>query len=258
MVKYHLMSFNVNGVRAAAKKGFVEWMQNASPDVLSIQETKAHPEQLDDGLREPAGYVSHWHSAERKGYSGVATYSKTKPLSVTKGGIAIEESAKEGRILMSEFPEFTFIGVYFPNGKRDETRLRFKMQFYEQFTQLCNEMREDGRKLVVCGDVNTAHKPIDLARPKANEKISGFLPEERKWIDSFLATGFVDAFRVFNQQAENYTWWSVRTRAKERNVGWRIDYFFITEDLLPNLKSASIMRDVSLSDHCPIDIVLEF
>ena len=260
LVKYRIFSFNVNGIRAATRKGFLDWLQKEKADIVAIQETKAHPDQLDDNLRNPDGYEAYWHSADRKGYSGVATFTRVKPQFVSTGGLSSPELIKEGRILRTDFPEFTLFNVYFPNGKKDQERLDFKMKFYAEFKEMCQKLLDEGKSIVVCGDVNTAHTEIDLARPKANEKISGFLPIERAWIDEFLKIGFKDAFRELHKdETGHYTWWSMRARgARERNVGWRIDYFFISDDLMQNLKSASIYPDVKLSDHCPLDIVLEF
>ena len=256
---YKLVSFNVNGIRAAAKKGVLDWIVKEDPDILGIQETKSHKHQLSEDIISPAKYHSYWHSAERKGYSGVALYTKKEPLSLIYGGMSDDELSKEGRVLVAEYPEFLFLTVYFPNGKMNKDRLDFKMRFYERFQEYCEELKENYKKpLVVCGDVNTAHKAIDLARPKANEKISGFLIEEREWIDRYLDSGFTDIFRELDESPDKYTWWSLRSRARDRNVGWRIDYFYISNELRKNVKSAGILSDVVYSDHCPISLELEF
>ena len=257
MKEVHLLSWNVNGIRSVKKKGFLEWLQRASPDVLCLQETKVQPEQVDDELRQPAGYETYWNAPkERKGYAGVAAFTKEKPLNV-RYGFSIEKFDIEGRVIITDYPGFSLYNIYFPNGKASPERLQFKMDFYNAFLDYVEPLRKKGDKLVICGDVNTAHTTIDLARPKANEKISGFLPQERVWIDKFLSRGFVDTFRQFTKEPNNYSWWDIKTGARERNVGWRIDYFYVTENLLPSLKNAFILTEVMGSDHCPVGITLE-
>jgi exodeoxyribonuclease-3 len=251
-----ILSWNVNGLRAAEKKGFREWLCSENPDILCIQEVKAFEGQLSDGIKYIEGYKSYFSCAERKGYSGVAIYSKEEPRSVGNG-FGIEEFDIEGRALIAEYDDFMLLNIYFPNGKASKERLEFKLKFYEEFLKYVVGLKDSGKKLVICGDVNTAHKEIDLARPKENEKTSGFLPEEREWIDRLIKSGFVDTLREFNKDAGSYTWWDLKTRARERNVGWRIDYFFISENLKDKLKSAFIMPEVYGSDHCPIGIELE-
>lgn len=250
---FRLLSWNVNGIRAIQKKGFLDWFKKENPDILCLQETKAQPDQLDDALKNIDGYESHFSSAEKKGYSGVVTYTKLKRINVQQG-IGVKKFDSEGRFIITEFDEFTLFNIYFPNGKASEERLEYKMEFYETFLKHCKKLLKEGKKIVVCGDVNTAHKEIDLARPKENSETSGFLPQEREWIDKFLAAGFVDTFRIFNQEAEQYTWWDMVTRARERNVGWRIDYFYISENLKDKITSAAIHQDVMGSDHCPVSI----
>ncbi|MEJ2506672.1 MAG: exodeoxyribonuclease III [Ignavibacteriaceae bacterium] len=252
-----LISWNVNGIRAAYKKGFLDWFKDTKPDILCIQETKAHPEQLTEDLLSVNGYKSFFSSAERKGYSGVVTYTKPEPVNVMNG-LGINKFDSEGRFIITEYKEFILFNIYFPNGKASKERLAYKMDFYETFLKHLKKLLKQGKKIVICGDVNTAHKEIDIARPKENSKISGFLPIEREWIDKFLDAGFIDTFRVFNQEPDNYTWWDMITRARDRNVGWRIDYFYISENLKKNLKSAFILSDVMGSDHCPIGIELKF
>ncbi|OIO07370.1 MAG: exodeoxyribonuclease III [Elusimicrobia bacterium CG1_02_63_36] len=255
---YRLISWNVNGIRAASKKGLLEWMPVSGGDVVCLQETKALPEQLSDEIRAVDGFRSSYHSAERKGYSGVAIYSKPEPVKV-ETALGVDEFDREGRVIAHHYPEFSLFNVYFPNGKARAERLDYKMRFYAWFLKLMGSYHKKGiENLVVCGDVNTAHKEIDLARPKENEKVSGFLPQERVWIDSFLAAGFIDSFREFESGGAHYTWWDQMTRARERNVGWRIDYFFVSQSLRKNLKSARIHPDVMGSDHCPIEVVLKF
>lgn len=257
MSTLRLISWNVNGIRAAYKKGLLDWFKKEKPDILCIQETKAHPEQLTEDLLSVDGYKSFFSSAEKKGYSGVVTYSRSEPVGV-KNGLGVKKFDSEGRFIITEYKEFFLFNIYFPNGKASKERLDYKMEFYETFLKHLKKLLKQGKKIVICGDVNTAHKEIDIARPKENEKISGFLPIERKWIDRFLGTGFIDTFRVFNQEPDNYTWWDMITRARERNVGWRIDYFYISENLRKNLKSAFILSNVMGSDHCPIGIELKF
>lgn len=257
MRSLRLISWNVNGIRAAYKKGLLDWFKKEKPDILCIQETKAHPEQLTDNLISVDNYKSFFSSAERKGYSGVVTYSKPEPINV-KSGLGIKKFDDEGRFIITEYKQFILFNIYFPNGKASKERLNYKMEFYETFLKHLKKLLKQRKKIVVCGDVNTAHKEIDIARPKENEKISGFLPIEREWIDRFLDAGFIDTFRVFNQEPDNYTWWDMITRARDRNVGWRIDYFYISENLGKNLKSAFILSDVMGSDHCPIGIELKF
>lgn len=252
-----LLSWNVNGIRAAYKKGLVEWIKKEKPDILCIQETKAMKEQLSDDLVNVNGYNSFFSSAEKKGYSGTATYTKVNPVKVVNG-IGIKKFDSEGRFLVTEFDEFVLFNIYFPNGKAKKERLQYKMDFYDSFLKHLKKLKKQGKKIVLCGDVNTAHKEIDLARPKENSKISGFLPEEREWIDKLLQAGFIDTFRMYNDKPDNYTWWDMMTRARDRNVGWRIDYFFISENLSSNLKSATILPDVMGSDHCPVGIELKF
>jgi exodeoxyribonuclease-3 len=256
--RYKLLCWNVNGIRAAAKKGFHAWLSREAADVVCLQETKAQKEQLEQELVEIEGYQSFWCSAERKGYSGVATYTKRPPDAV-RNGFGIPRFDAEGRVLVTEFPEFTLFNIYFPNGKRDQERLDYKLDFYESILKHWESLRKRKKRLVICGDYNTAHREIDIARPKENEKISGFLPIERAWMDRLIENGYVDVFRHQNPDLrDQYSWWDMMTRARERNVGWRIDYFFITEDLLPHARSAWISADTFGSDHCPVGLELEF
>jgi exodeoxyribonuclease-3 len=250
-------SWNVNGIGAAYKKGFLDWLQAASPDILAVQETKCHPDQLDDELRRPSGYHSYWAYAEKKGYSGVALYSKKKPLNVTIG-LGIPEFDREGRTIVADYGDYTLIAAYFPNGSRDHSRVPFKMYYKREFLAYCQALRAAGKSIVFCGDVNTAHKNIDLARPKQNQNTTGFLPQERAWIDDAVAAGYVDTYRAHYPDREGaYTWWSYIGKARSRNVGWRIDYFFVSQDLLPNIRSAAIHPEVQGSDHCPISLIMD-
>ena len=252
-----LFSWNVNGIRAVDKKGFYSWFMKESPDVLCLQEIKALPEQVPSHLRNAPGYYISWNSASsRKGYSGVVTYSKIKPLSV-ETGFGVEKFDSEGRVLISKFEGFTLFNIYFPNGKKNQERLDFKLDFYNTFLGYADNLKAEGENIVVCGDFNTAHKEIDLARPKENEKISGFLPVERAWIDTFIDHGYVDTFRYFNKELDQYSWWDFKTRARERNVGWRIDYFFVNQGFMKHVKNGFILQDVMGSDHCPVGIEIE-
>jgi len=251
-----ILSWNVNGIRAADRKGLFEWLKKEKPDILCLQEIKAMADQIPPHLKNTPGYHIFFNPAERKGYSGVATYSSQKPLSV-KTGFGIEKFDKEGRILITEFATFTLFNIYFPNGKKDDERLEYKLDFYDTFLAYVDNLKAEGKNIVVCGDFNTAHKEIDLAHPKENEKISGFLPVERAWIDTFIDHGYVDIFREFNKEPNQYSWWSMRTRARERNIGWRIDYFFTNKEFMKQIKNAYILQDVMGSDHCPIGIEIE-
>lgn len=248
-----ILSWNVNGIRAAQRKGFVDWFSREAPDVLCIQETKASPEQLAPELTAVEGYHTYFSTSERKGYSGVATYTRVPPQGVTFG-FGIEKFDLEGRVLQMDYGKFLMFNIYFPNGKSSAERLAYKMEFYDAFLEYVDQLRDTGKHIIVCGDVNTAHKEIDIARPKANEKISGFLPEERAWMDRWVSHGYVDTFRMFNQEPGQYTWWDARGGARERNVGWRIDYFFVDEGLKDKVKSAFILPHVMGSDHCPIGV----
>jgi exodeoxyribonuclease-3 len=252
-----LLCWNVNGVRAAAKKGLLEWLEKEAPDILCLQETKASPENLTKDLLEPLGYQTYWNYGERKGYSGVATFTKEKPLDVSNS-FGVPAFDTEGRIIVCKYQNFTLCNVYFPNGKQGAERLKYKLDFYDAFLNYLEPLRLRGEKIIFCGDVNTAHQEIDLARPKENSKISGFLPIERAWLDKLLSRGYVDTFRYFHKEANQYSWWDMKTGARARNVGWRIDYFIITENLLPDLEKAYIMPDVPGSDHCPIALELRF
>ena len=251
-----ILCWNVNGIRAIQKKGFLEWFAKESPDILCVQETKAHPSQLEASLLHPSGYDVYWSAAERKGYSGVATFTKRKPTTV-KTGFGVKRFDSEGRILLTEYLDFTLLNIYFPNGKASPERLRYKLDFYEETLRFVEKLKRQGQKVIICGDYNTAHKPIDLSRPRENEKISGFLPEERAWIDKWIEYGQIDIFREFCPLPDHYTWWDMKTMARERNVGWRIDYHFVTKDLMPKVTDAAILSDVPGSDHCPVSLELK-
>lgn len=253
-----LISWNVNGLRAVHKKGAWADVLALNADILLLQETKSEPLQLPDELRAPKGYHAFFNSSQkRKGYSGVALYSKTEPISVRydmEGELHLNE---EGRFIEAEFPDFTLYNVYFPNGGKGPERLAYKLEFYDAFLAHIEKERQKGKNIIFAGDINTAHEEIDLARPKENEQNTGFLPEERAWLDEVVGAGYVDTFRHFNPtKAGAYTYWDMKTRARDRNVGWRIDYFFVSPSLLSKLTRATIHTELQGSDHCPIAIEL--
>jgi len=251
-----LYSWNVNGIRAIEKKGFLDWLDEEQPDVVCIQETKAKVEQLSSALIEDHGYFTYWHSAERGGYSSVATFSKDEPHNI-QVGLGIERFDIEGRVLITEHDNFFLYNIYFPNGQKDEIRLNYKLDFYDELLPIINEQVDSGANVIVAGDWNTAHHPIDLARPKENQKISGFMPIERDKLDIYESHGWVDTFRHFNSEPNRYSWWSYRSGARPRNVGWRIDYFFVNEGLINELEDADIHDGVMGSDHCPVSLTLK-
>jgi exodeoxyribonuclease-3 len=256
-----LHSWNVNGIRSVEKKGFLQWLAKAAPDVLCVQETKARPEQLQEGLLRPADeagrpYFSYWASAKKAGYSGTAIYSLVKPLEVAPLGEA--EFDDEGRVLQAYYDGFVLICAYFPNSQEGGARLGYKLDFCAAIFARCNELVRQGQHVVICGDYNIAHTAIDLAHPKENEGNPGYLPEERAWMDAFTAGGYADTFRRQHPgETGCYSWWSYRTAARERNIGWRIDYHCVDEAFLPRVKSTAILAGVAGSDHCPIELVLE-
>lgn len=256
MTRIRIISWNVNGLRAAYRKGFLDWFMREQPDILCLQEIKATPDQLPRKLKNVYGYRSFFTPAQRRGYSGVALYTKITPSNLEEG-FGVDKFDTEGRIQIADFDDFLLYNIYFPNGKMSEERLRYKLEFYDAFLDHVNGMRDSGRNVIICGDLNTAHKEIDLARPKENSNVSGFLPVERAWIDKFIENGYVDTFRMFNKEGGQYTWWSYRTRARERNVGWRLDYFFVNEDFKDRVRDSWILSDVEGSDHCPIGLEVE-
>ncbi len=252
-----ILSWNVNGLRAIHKKGFLEWLEQEKPDILCIQETKLQESQIPDDIRNIKDLHIYFNSAERKGYSGVALFSKLKPRTISNG-FGIKKYDTEGRTIVADFGKFVILNIYFPNGKQSNARLNYKMAFYDVFLDYTDKLRKKDKILIVCGDVNTAHKEIDLARPKENKKASGFLPQERAWIDKFLSHGYIDTFRMFNMQGGNYSWWDYKSRARLRNIGWRIDYFFVSDNARNCVKDAFIMTNVPGSDHCPVGIDFKF
>lgn len=251
-----IISWNVNGIRAAARKGFDEWLANTPADIIGLQETRALENQIPANIRHPKGWHMHLHPAERLGYSGVGLYSR-RPFDEITTGIGLEEQDREGRIQMARFGELLIVNGYFPNGNgknRDNSRVPFKLEFYQHLREQLSARAQKGEKILVMGDFNTAHKEIDLARPKQNEKTSGFLPEERLAFDQWIDDGWTDTFRQFHPEGERYSWWSNRSGARERNVGWRIDYILASPAALPYVVDAEIHHEVLGSDHCPISV----
>lgn len=251
-----LASWNVNGVRAAYRKGLAEWLMEADYDVLALQETKACPRQIPAAIADAKGYHTYFSAPERPGYSGVGLLTKTKPRTVDYS-FGDPRFDCEGRVIEADYGAFMLLNVYFPNGGMSDERLRYKLDFYDAFLCHMEALRSAGRSLVVCGDVNTAHTELDIARPRENENRSGFMPVERAWLDKLLSKGYVDTFRLFTKGGGHYTWWDLKTRARERDVGWRLDYFLATADLAPKIRKAGILKDVQGSDHCPVTLELD-
>lgn len=255
MTEWKLISWNVNGIRAAEKKGFVSWLEGCGADLVAIQETKAHPDQLSGSILNPAGYESTWNWAERKGYSGTGTYSRLAPLNVIRG-FNDSRFDNEGRVLIHEFEPFVFFNIYFPNGGRGPEWVAHKLAFYRKFLEVVKGYMQAKQAVVMTGDVNTAYAEIDIARPKENVKTSGFMPEEREALGEFFELGLIDTFRLLHPDTVKYTWWDMVTRARDRNVGWRLDYFMVSPDLKDHIIAAEIHNEIMGSDHCPISLVL--
>ncbi len=259
-----IISWNVNGIRAVEKKSFIPWLLSSNADVVCIQETKANPSQLSDELMNPRlsvdnaliSYKSFWSSAKKAGYSGTALYTKTEPDEVLLMGIS--EFDDEGRTLAAVFGSTVVISAYFPNSQEAGARLAYKLDYCSAMLEFCNSFVSRGIDVILCGDYNIAHKPIDLANPKANEGNPGYLPEERSWMDAFTSSGYCDVFRKFNSEPRQYTWWSYRFKAREKNIGWRIDYQCVNDAFVPKIASSVIMAEVTGSDHCPVKISAEF
>ncbi len=279
-----LISWNVVSMRNMLEKAnlapegqtplsFLQWLDREAPDIACFQETKLQQGRIPPALESPSGYHTYWNFADQKGYSGVATFSRPKPLKF-EHGLGIHEFDAEGRVLMTEYPGFKLFNVYFPkaygpkevaaarqegaaNAEKIASRLPFKLRFYDAFLEYMDALKAKGEKLVVCGDFNTAHQEIDLARPKSNKDTSGFLAEERAWMDKLVAHGYVDTFRHFNAEPGHYSWWSYRFKARSKDIGWRLDYFFVSDNLLKSLAGAFILKDVQGSDHCPVGITLK-
>jgi exodeoxyribonuclease-3 len=249
----NILSWNVNGLRAVVRKNFCEFINQEKPDILAIQETKLQKEQIPEEIKQLQTYHKYWNFAQKKGYSGVALFSRLKPKAINYS-IGDPDFDKEGRLIIAEYDEFTLINCYFPNGKMNEERLQYKLDYYDRMFDLMESLRAEGKNLIICGDFNTAHKEIDLANPKDNEDISGFLPIERKWLDKLVEHGYIDTFRYFDDRPEQYSWWTYRFGARRRNIGWRIDYFFVNKEFIDNVENAYIRQDIMGSDHCPIGI----
>jgi exodeoxyribonuclease III len=250
-----LFSWNVNGIRALEKKGFSNWLQSCGADIVMLQETKCSQEQLHDALCNPVGFHAEWCAAEKKGYSGVATFSRV-PATAAACGFGEARFDAEGRVLISTFPQFTLFNTYFPSGTSGPDRVAYKLAFYQRFLTILHTYLEAGQRVIIAGDVNTAYAEIDLARPRENRKTSGFLPEERAALGEFFAAGLVDTFRHIRPNEAKYSWWSQVTNARERNIGWRLDYFLVSPNLVPYIVDADIHPDVLGSDHCPVSLTL--
>lgn len=252
-----IISYNVNGIRAAIKKGFLDWLRTDPADVICLQEVKAHLADIDVAAIEEAGYSGHWFCAQKKGYSGVAILSKIKPVKVFEG-CNMEQSDFEGRVIRADFGDVTIISAYFPSGTSGEIRQSYKYVWLAEFLDYLTELRKKRKKLIVCGDYNIAHKEIDIHNPVSNKKTTGFLPEERAWFDKFLQNDFIDSFRHLNKDPHQYTWWHVlRPSTRLENKGWRIDYINVTKNLRDNIKAVKIFPEVKHSDHCPIYAEIE-
>jgi exodeoxyribonuclease III len=250
-----IFSYNVNGLRAAINKGFVDWLKSENPDIICLQETKIQQGQVEPALFEDMGYSCYWHYAEKKGYSGVAIFTKVRPVHI-EYGIGNEKYDSEGRFLRLDFGDMTLINSYFPSGTMGDMRQAFKMDYLADFLSYVKALKKIRPALIISGDYNICHKPIDINFPQKHTGVSGFLPEERAWFDDYIKVGFIDTFRVFNQQPEQYSWWSYRAGARPKNLGWRIDYHIISEPMRPRLKEASIHSQVFHSDHCPVSVTI--
>lgn len=252
-----ITTWNINGLRAALDKGIWEWLNHENPDVICLQEIKARPDQISSEyhgqFRTPHIY---WNPAERPGYSGVATFSNHLPLSVDYG-VSKREFDLEGRVIRTKYPHFTLFNVYFPSGQRGLERVEFKLEFYAHLLEICDHLHRAGERIIICGDFNTAHNEIDLRYPKQNQKTSGFMPEERAWIDKYLSRGFVDVYRELFPERVEYTWWTYRMNARQNNIGWRLDYFLASTPLTPFVRDVIIHQNVTGSDHCPVTLVID-
>lgn len=246
-----IVSWNVNGVRSATKKGMLEWLAEFSPDILCLQEVKARTEDLEESILKPMGYESFWLPARKRGYSGVAVYSKIKTEKVVYG-LGEEQFDSEGRVIIVHYKNFVLINAYFPNSQRELARLPYKLAFCKSMLNYCEEIIAGGGNVIICGDFNIAHKEIDLRNPKENIGNAGFLPEERAWLDTFIDKGYVDTFREFSMEKHQYTWWSYMPGIRARNIGWRLDYHFVNRGFMTSVKNSTILPKVMGSDHCPV------
>lgn len=251
-----LISFNVNGIRSAMNKGFVDWLKEENPDVIGLQEIKAQEKDVDPTIFRDLGYELYWYPAVKKGYSGVAIFSKITPKSI-KYGMGLNKYDDEGRIIQADFEGFSFISSYFPSGTTGDARQGFKYEFLDDIFGYMQDLRRDNSTIILSGDYNICHKAIDIHNPISNKNSSGFLPEERAWMDKFTDSGFIDTFRLFNSNPHQYTWWSFRANSRAKNLGWRIDYHMATKELQNRLKSAVILPNIKYSDHCPIVLEIE-
>lgn len=252
-----IITWNVNGLRAALKKGALEWLAAQDADVICLQEIKSRPDQLaQDALSLLDGYQAIWNPALRPGYSGVVTFTRQQPAD-TRLGLGQEEFDREGRLISTRYPSFWLYNIYFPNGQRDHGRLDYKLRFYAELLEQCQQMHASGERIILTGDFNTAHREIDLRNPKSNQNTSGFLLIEREWIDRYLDHGFVDAYRWLYPERVQYTWWTYITNARQRNVGWRLDYYLVSEPLMPDITDVVVNDDVLGSDHCPVTLLVD-
>lgn len=252
-----IITYNVNGIRAAMGKGLIDWMKSTDPDILCVQEIKASPEQVGVFEFEEMGYHHYWYPAQKKGYSGVAIFSKQKPDNVVYG-CGIKEYDDEGRFIRADYGDISVISVYHPSGSSGDDRQAFKMKWLDDFANYVEALRKERPKLIISGDYNICHKAIDIHNPKSNANTSGFLPEEREWFDKFVDLGYIDSFRFFNQEPHQYSWWSYRAGSRGKNLGWRIDYNMVTQNLEKNLKRSVILNQAMHSDHCPVMLEIDF
>lgn len=250
-----IITYNVNGIRSAINKGLLDWLASKPADIICFQEIKAHKDNVDQEAINRLGYQHYWYSAEKKGYSGVAVFTRTPPIKVSYGNGQMRSNA-EGRVIRLDFPSFTLVNAYFPSGSSGDVRQLYKYQWLDEFMLYLNDLRKQGLKLIVCGDYNICHKAIDIHDPVSNKNSSGFLPEERLWMDRFFENGFVDTFRHYNPQPDQYSWWSFRANSRARNKGWRIDYINVSSDLRSYLQNASLLPHIKHSDHCPVYLEL--
>ena len=251
-----ITTWNVNGYRAILRKDALEWVKDVNPDVLCFQETKLQLDQISDEEATIEGYQAIWNSAERKGYSGVVTFHKKAPFE-TQLGLGFDKFDNEGRVIRLKFEDFYLYNIYFPNGGQGNKRVPYKLEFYKELLKICDDLHQNGEQIIITGDFNTAHNEIDLANPKANEGNTGFLPEERECIDKYLERNFVDAFRELYPEREDYTWWTYRYNARKKDIGWRLDYYLVSESMVDRVEDVIIHNEIMGSDHCPVSLILK-